>query len=50
MRWAPGAVSMFLGLGFGIPCAFRIRDILSIADGAWPPAVWSKHRIGQRSA
>jgi hypothetical protein len=19
MRWAPGAVSMFLGLGFGIP-------------------------------
>ena len=25
MRWAAGAVSMFLGLGFGIPCAFGIR-------------------------
>jgi hypothetical protein len=25
MRWAAGAVSLFLGLGFGIPCAFGVR-------------------------
>lgn len=25
MRWAAGSVSMFLGLGFGLPCAFGIR-------------------------
>lgn len=27
MRWAAGSVSMFLGLGFGIPCAFGIRHL-----------------------
>lgn len=25
MRWAAGAVSMVLGLGFGIPCALGLR-------------------------
>ena len=25
MRWSAGSVSMFLGLGFGIPCVFGIR-------------------------
>ena len=27
MRWAAGSVSMFLGLGFGLPCAFGIRHL-----------------------
>lgn len=27
MRWAAGAVSMVLGLGFGIPCAVGIRHV-----------------------
>ena len=34
MRWAAGAVSMFLGLGFGIPCAFGIRHFAQTGQ-AW---------------
>ena len=34
MRWAAVAVSMFLGLGFGIPCAFGIRHFAQTGQ-AW---------------
>lgn len=34
MKWAAGSVSMFLGLGFGIPCAFGIHH-LAQADQVW---------------
>jgi hypothetical protein len=35
MRWAAGSVSMFLGLGFGIPCAFGLRHLAQTGQ------VWS---------
>lgn len=32
MRWAAGALSVLLGLGFGLPCVFAIRHLAKTGE------------------